>query len=161
MHAMSESADIETVERIIPAPAEAIFALIADPARHRDVDGSGTVVEAKGPSQELVLGSQFGMSMRLGIPYSMVNTVVEYEKDRLLAWQTRGPTPLGRFVAGRIWRYELEPVDGGTRVSESWDISQEAALGKPMVRRLRESTRRNMAATLERIETVLADEAGS
>jgi hypothetical protein len=26
---------------------------------------------------------------------------------------------------GRIWRYELEPVEGGTKVTETWDISEE------------------------------------
>lgn len=144
-----------TVERIIPAPAEAIFALLRDPARHREIDGSGTVRDAKGASQPLELGSRFGMSMKLGLPYSMVNTVVEYETDRRLAWQTRGPTPLGQYVAGRIWRYELEPVDGGTLVRESWDITQESSISRAVVRRGAAVTRRNMAATLQRIEDVL------
>ena len=155
MPAMSDSPDVETVERVIPAPAEAIFALLVDPARHREIDGSGTVRDPKGQSQRLELGSQFGMSMQMGMPYSMVSTVVEYEQDRLLAWQTRGPTPLGRFVAGRIWRYELEPTDGGTLVRESWDITHESALTKPLVKRDAAKTRDNMAATLERIEAVL------
>jgi len=155
MPAMSDSPDVETVERVIPAPPEAIFALLVDPARHREIDGSGTVRDPKGQSQRLELGSQFGMSMQMGMPYSMVSTVVEYEQDRLLAWQTRGPTPLGRFVAGRIWRYELEPTDGGTLVRESWDITHESALTKPLVKRDAAKTRDNMAATLERIEAVL------
>jgi uncharacterized protein YndB with AHSA1/START domain len=155
MPAMSDHRDIETVERIIPAPPEAIFALLVDPARHREIDGSGTVRDPKGPTQQLVLGSRFGMSMRMGIPYSMVSTVIEYEQDRRLAWQTRGPTPLGRFVAGRVWRYELEPVDGGTRVRESWDISHESPLTKPLVRGAGEETLKNMAATLEHIEAVV------
>ncbi|MDQ1706729.1 MAG: hypothetical protein QOF18_3095, partial [Frankiaceae bacterium] len=32
---------VESVERIIPAPPERIFQLIADPRRHKDIDGSG------------------------------------------------------------------------------------------------------------------------
>ena len=158
---MSDDGDGVTVERMIPAPAEAIFAILRDPARHREIDGSGTVRDAKGESQQLALGSRFGMSMKMGLPYSMVSTVVEYEEDRRLAWQTRGPTPLGQYVAGRIWRYELEPVDGGTLVRESWDITQESPLSKPIVRRGAEATRRNMAATLERIEDVLTAEAAA
>ena len=35
--------DVVTVDRTIPAPAEAIFELLADPSRHSDIDGSGTV----------------------------------------------------------------------------------------------------------------------
>jgi hypothetical protein len=92
----------------------------------------------------------------MGVPYSMVSTVVEYELDRRIAWQTRGPGPIGRYVAGRIWRYELEPVEGGTLVKESWDITKESMATKPVVRLAAEKTRANMAATLERIEKVIA-----
>src|SRR5690606_14808470 len=119
-------------------------------SRHPEIDGSGTVRRAKGPSQRLRLGDRFGMAMKLGVPYSMVNEVVELEADRRLAWQTRGPGTLGRYVAGRTWRYELEPVEGGTRVRETWDIRSESPLSRPVVRRLAGTTRRNMARTLER-----------
>jgi hypothetical protein len=60
---------------------------------------------------------------------------------------------LGKLVGGRIWRYELEPVDGGTRVRESWDISQEQI--KSLVRPLRGKTRKAMTTTLARIEQVV------
>src|SRR5688500_11116262 len=73
--AMAEDRDVVTVERTIPAPAEAIFALLRDPTRHREIDGSGTVRDAKGETEPLVLGSRFGMSMKMGLPYSMVSTV--------------------------------------------------------------------------------------
>jgi len=147
--------DVVTVERTISAPAAEIFALLSDATRHRDIDGSGTVREARGDPEPLRLGTTFGMSMRMGIPYSMVSEVIEFEQDRRIAWQTRGPGPIGRFVAGRIWRYELEPVDEGTLVRETWDITQESALSKPAVRRVAGKTRKNMEATLERIDTLL------
>jgi hypothetical protein len=151
----SSSRDVETVERFIPAPAAAIFDLIADPARHREIDGSGTVRDATTGSQRLLLGSRFGMKMKVGLPYSMVSTVIEFDEDRRLAWQTTSPMPvIGMIVGGRIWRYELEPVEGGTRVRESWDISQEKV--KVLVRPLRSKTREAMEKTLERIEHVLA-----
>ena len=108
--------DTVSVERFIPAPASRIFDLIADPNRHKDIDGSGTVRGARGAAERLRLGSRFGMSMMLGVPYAMESTVIEFEEDRRLAWQTRGPTAIGRLVGGRIWRYELEPQDGGTLV---------------------------------------------
>jgi uncharacterized protein YndB with AHSA1/START domain len=153
---MTETSDVQTVERLIASPPEPIFDLLADPSRHRDIDGSGSVREAKGSSERLRLGSRFGMSMKIGLPYSMVNTVVEYEENRRIAWQTRGPGPVGGLVGGRIWRYELEPVEGGTLVRESWDLSQESPATKPLVRRTAgAATRRNMAATLERIEELV------
>jgi uncharacterized protein YndB with AHSA1/START domain len=151
----THSDDVVTVERIIPADANAIFDLLADPTRHRDIDGSGTVREAKTGSQRLGLGSKFGMSMKMGIPYSMTSEVIEFEQDRRIAWQTRGPGRIGSHVAGRIWRYELEPVEGGTRVRESWDIRHEARLTRPLVRRSAKQTRDNMSATLERIENLV------
>ena len=153
---MTDPKDIVTVERLIPASASDIFDLIADPSRHQDIDGSGTVRSAKGGSERLALGSTFGMAMKMGMPYSMQNTVIEFEENRLLAWQTRGPGRIGSHVGGRIWRYELEEADGGTLVKESWDISQESFATKPVVRMGAASTRKAMAATLERIEKVLA-----
>lgn len=144
--------DVVTVERTIAAPADVIFAIIADPNRHRDFDGSGTVRAAKKVPAKLGLGAKFGMNMRMGLPYSMVSTVIEYDKDRRIAWQTLPSYPLvGKLAGGRIWRYELEPVEGGTIVRESWDISKEAIPTKTGVRRLAGATHKNMTATLERL----------
>jgi hypothetical protein len=117
---------VVSVERVIKAPASAIFAIVADSSRHPEIDGSGSVKHLKeGAPQHLALGSTFGMSMKLGVPYSMSNTVIEYEQDKRIAWQTKLSGPLGRFVGGRIWRYELDDADGVTRVRESWDISED------------------------------------
>jgi uncharacterized protein YndB with AHSA1/START domain len=147
------STESETVERVIPAPPEKIFALIADPTRHKDIDGSGSVRDAKKVPEHLELGSTFGMSMKMGLPYSMVNTVIEYQPNRCIAWQTR--PPIGKSIAGgRIWRYELEPVDGGTRVRETWDYSQEKGM-KGMIAKAADKTRENMTKTLEQIEKIV------
>ena len=150
---MADPEHVETVERLIPSPPGPIFDLIADPSRHQDIDGSGTVREAKEGSRRLQLGDSFGMSMKLGVPYSMVSTVIEYDENRRLAWQTRPPGIFKNVAAGRIWRYELEPIDGGTLVKESWDLSEEK--GRSLVWRGREKTRRNMEATLDRIEDLV------
>jgi len=152
---MTSATDVETVERFIASPPEPIFDLIADARRHKDIDGSGSVRDPRGEPERLVLGTRFGMSMRIGVPYAMVSTVVEYEENRRIAWQTRGPTSLGRYFAGRIWRYELEPADGGTLVRESWDLSQESPITKPLVRRGGAMARRSMTATLARIEELV------
>jgi hypothetical protein len=107
--------DVVSVERVIAAPAAELFRIVADADRHPEIDGSGTVVKAKaGTPHELTLGSTFGMSMKAGVPYSMSNTVIEFEQDRRIAWKTVLSGFLGRFIGGRIWRYEFEPVDGGT-----------------------------------------------
>jgi uncharacterized protein YndB with AHSA1/START domain len=151
---MADSGDVETVERVIPAPPEKIFELLADPSRHRDIDGSGSVGVVKDGAPRLALGSQFTMAMKVGISYSMVSTVIEFEENRRIAWQSRGPGRFGSKFGGRIWRYELEPVDGGTLVRESWDISQER--GKALVRGARKRTHSAMDQTLARIEELVA-----
>jgi hypothetical protein len=90
------------------------------------------------------------MSMKMGIGYSMENTVVEFEEDALIAWQPRPSMSLmGLLIGGRIWRYELQPQKGGTLVRESWDISQERL---PFtVRGMRSRTVDAMTKTLDRI----------
>lgn len=152
---MVDTRDVTTVERFIAAPANKIFALLADPTRHRDIDGSGSVRDAPGGPQTLALGSKFGMDMHLGFGYSMESTVIEFEQDHRIAWQSRPAQSLiAHVVGGRIWRYQLEPTEGGTKVSESWDISQEKI--KQMVRPMRRKTIQAMNATLERIEKIVA-----
>lgn len=103
-----------TETRFIPAPAAAIFDLLADPAQHRTIDGSGSVQGAQqdGPGR-LSLGAKFGMEMRMGAPYKVENTVVEFEEGRRIAW---------RHFGRHVWRYLLEPVDEhSTRVTEQFD----------------------------------------
>ncbi len=153
---MPDTTDVASAERVIPAPPEKIFDLLADPSRHQEIDGSGTVRGAKTGSERVGLGSKFGMSMKMGIPYSMSNTVIEFEENRRIAWQTLPSVSWGaKFGGGRIWRYELEPVDGGTLVRETWDISEEAGLSKPLVARSRDHTVENMEKTLARIEEIV------
>jgi hypothetical protein len=95
------------------------------------------------------------MDMKIGASYSTRNEVVELEENRRIAWRTLAPAPLSSFFTGRTWRYELEPVEGGTRVRETWDISTEAFPGRPFVRRMAGSTKRNMERTLARIEELV------
>jgi uncharacterized protein YndB with AHSA1/START domain len=148
-----------TVTRKIPAAPEVIFDVLTDATQHSQIDGSG-MLQGKTPEapQRLALGTTFGMSMKMfRFPYATVNRVVEFEPNRCIAWQT-GPTgAMERFVAGRIWRYELEPVEGGTLVSESWDITpdhQRALLKLGDI--YSKKTRRDMERTLERLSHLVA-----
>jgi len=85
----------------------------------------------------------------------MVNEVVEFEADRRIAWQARPDRAwAAKAIGGRIWRYELEPRDGGTLVRETWDISQERV--PPLVWGLRGLTRLSMNRTMDRIEKLVA-----
>jgi hypothetical protein len=147
--------DVVSVERVIAAPASDIFRVVSDASRHPEIDGSGTVVKPKaGTPQKLTLGSTFGMSMKAGIPYAMSNTVIEFEQDRRIAWKTVVSGFLGRFIGGRIWRYELDPADGGTLVRESWDISQDKQSAFLRRGKVPTVTADSMAKTLERLAAI-------
>lgn len=108
---------------VIHTPASVIFDILADPRQHQRIDGSGMVRGAavEGP-ERLELGAKFGMDMKAGASYKTSNTVVEYEEDALIAW---------KHFAPHRWRYELAPVPiaegGGTRVTETWDLSHAPA----------------------------------
>ena len=135
-----------SAERVIHASPEAIFDVLADPAQHPVIDGSGTVQSAKNPPGRLTLGSTFGMAMRNRVPYATKPTVVEFEDDRRIAWRNKG---------GPIWRYELIPEGDGTRVVETYDLR--GALGGFMLKRthLPARTQENMARTLAKLEQLV------
>jgi hypothetical protein len=93
-----------------------------------------------------------GRRETLFIPYRTTNTVIEYEPDRRIAWQTVG---LGGLIGGRIWRYELNPADGGTLVRETWDVSQDKQKRMITSGSVPKQTEDGMRATLDRIATLL------
>jgi uncharacterized protein YndB with AHSA1/START domain len=134
---------IVSVSRVIDAPAERIFDVLADPSQHPALDGSGTVRRYRGEPQRLKLGSRFGMGMHYVVPYRIKNTVVEFEDGRLIAW---------RHFGGHRWRFELKPDEGGaTRVTESFDWSTAVS---PKFIELAGYPRKhvpNMEATLQRL----------
>jgi hypothetical protein len=99
----------------VDAPIALVFDLIADPRMHAEFDGSGTVQrQIKGP-QRLSKGARFGMAMRVGFPYTITNTVEEFEEPGRIAW---------RHLGRHRWRYELESLsDSSTLVTETFDGS--------------------------------------
>ena len=137
-------------ERVIAAPAQAIFDVIADPFMHPVIDGTESVrAPLAGAASRLVLGSEFGMRMRIVVPYRITNRVVEFEEGRRIAWT---------HIGGARWRYQLEPVDGGTRVTETFDWSTATVAFYDLGIRLLGFPRRNKAGierTLERLADVV------
>jgi uncharacterized protein YndB with AHSA1/START domain len=131
--------------RFVPAPAQRIFDLLADPAKHSIIDGSGSVRQPRSnaPSR-LSLGAHFAMSMKIGVPYRITNTVVAFEEPSHIAW---------KHLGNAVWDYRLEETEGGTNVTESWDYGPTGRLG--VVLRLIRFPQRNQAsieASLARLE---------
>jgi hypothetical protein len=100
---------------VVDAPIALVFDLIADPRMHAEFDGSGTVQrQIKGPDR-LSKGATFGMAMRVKFPYTITNTVEEFEEPRRIAW---------RHLGRHRWRYELKSIsETSTMVTETFDGS--------------------------------------
>ncbi len=145
---MSNDNKVVRVSRVIPAEPQAIFDLLADPRRHADIDGSGSVKAARVNAPErLTLGSRFGMDMRIGLPYRITNEVVEFDEGRQIGW---------RHFGGHVWRYRLEPTDGGTLVTEEFDWSTNKAPLMLKAMKAQERNRVAMEATLKRLEQLFS-----
>ena len=98
----------------VNAPAGELFAIVADPRRHRELDGSGTVRDnIRGPER---LGPSARISTKMtmfGMPYRITSTVTEFKPDQLIEW---------RHPLGHRWRWEFAAVTPTTtRVTETFD----------------------------------------
>ena len=105
----------------VNAAAGELFAIVADPRRHHELDGSGTVRDnIRGP-ERLSPGARFSTKMAMyGLPYRITSTVTAFEPDQLIEWSH----PLGHR-----WRWEfaaLTPTE--TRVTETFDYRDAAPL---------------------------------
>jgi len=140
------SADrVVSVSRVIAAPAAKIFDLLADPSEHPRIDGSGSVTHLRKGPHRLFRGAKFSMDMKLGVRYFVSNKVVVFEEGRAIAWH---------HLAHFVWRYDLEPVEGGTKVTESFNYDKPWG-GYIEKRGYPERNRKAMEATLERIERIV------
>jgi uncharacterized protein YndB with AHSA1/START domain len=133
----------------VDAPPGVVFAILAAPRQHRRIDGSGSVQSVlSGPDRITAKGDRFVVRMKLfGVPYVIQNRVVEFEPDRLIAWR--------HFTANR-WRYELTPTDdGGTTVTETFDMSRADPVTDAVVRwaKFPERNRQGITDTLARLKT--------
>lgn len=105
----------------VKAPAAELFAMVADPHRHSEVDGSGTVRDSsvQGPDR-LSEGAKFSVPMKMyGVPYKITSKVTGFADDRLVEWQHPGK---------HKWRWEFaDGGDGTTTVTETFDYSTSPA----------------------------------
>lgn len=134
--------------RFVPAEPPAIFDLLADPSRHAEIDGSGTVRSARGGRpRRLELGAKFAMSMKFGVPYKITNEVVEFDEGKLIAW---------RHFGRHVWRYRLRSVEGGTEVTEEFDWSEARSPKALELAGIPKRNAKSIEATLNRLATHFA-----
>lgn len=98
----------------IPAVPEAVFAVLADPARHQDTEPGDWVRDAVDFAPITGAGQVFAMNMYLpaaGGDYVIYNLVNVFDQDRAIGWEPGQLDGEGNHVAGGwTWRYDLAVV---------------------------------------------------
>lgn len=103
-----------TASTTIEAAPEAVFAVLADPSAHADIDGTGWVRGSMDGDRITAAGQVFRMAMyHDGHPdkeYKIANLVEVFDEPRAIAWRpgTESPGTGELSFGGWIWRYDLE-----------------------------------------------------
>lgn len=99
----------------VAAPADRVFAVLADPTIHAAIDGTGWIQECVDREPLTRVGQLFRMGMfHTGHPdgdYRVVNEVVVLDAPRAIGWMTGTETADGEpDLGGWVWRYDLVPA---------------------------------------------------
>ncbi len=119
----------------IPASAEAVFAILADPATHEAIDGTGWVRESLDGESLTRTGQIFRIAMyhdnHPAKDYEMANKVVVFDRPHAIAWQP-GQDAAGDgnlSFGGWIWRYDIRdagPSEADVTLTYDWsEVSPE------------------------------------
>ena len=113
----------------VAVPAARVFAVLADPATHASIDGTGWVQESVDRAPLTEVGQIFRMEMyHAGHPdgdYRVVNKVQVLDPPRAIGWLTGTEKGDGELeLGGWIWRYDLTPLGPSeTEVRLTYDWS--------------------------------------
>lgn len=153
---MGERLKHDTVSMDVAAPPEKVYDLVSDITRmgewSPECQRCSWARGATGPE----VGARFWARNkgRRGPSWVNMPKVVAAERGREFAFNRSGPG-----IGSYTWRYRFEPVDGGTRVTESYDVEKPlpAAMSWLTERWTGSSDRdadlrRGMLTTLERIK---------
>jgi hypothetical protein len=125
---MTQETIIATID--IPAPAEAVFGVLANPESHVVIDGTGWVKEPLDRQQLTRVGQIFRVAMyhdnHPDKNYEMANEVVVFDRPHAIAWKPgqdiSGDGNLS--FGGWFWRYDIRgTAPSETRVTLTYDWS--------------------------------------
>ena len=136
---------VASATRVVEAPADQIFELIADPAQQPRWDGNDNLDVAEPGQRVRAAGEVFTMRTTKGNVRE--NHVVEFEEGRRIAWCPAEP---GGEPFGHLWRWELEAVDDrSTRVTHTYDWSR--LTDEQRFPRARATTAERLQASVDRL----------
>src|SRR5690349_5702833 len=110
------------VSTTIEAAPDAVFAVLADPAAHADIDGTGWVRASLDGKPITSAGQVFRMAMyhpnHPNKDYEIANLVEVFDEPRAIAWKpgTESPETGELSFGGWVWRYDLD-ADGPSRTT--------------------------------------------
>jgi uncharacterized protein YndB with AHSA1/START domain len=142
---VTSDARVVAYERVVAAPPDQVFALIADPAAQPRWDGNDNLAVAAAGQRVRAVGDVFVMRLTRG--EDRENHVVEFAEGRRIAWR---PSEPGQPPPGHLWRWELQPLDDGrTLVRHTYDWSE---LTDPQrLERARATTADRLRASVDRL----------
>ncbi len=114
---------------VIDAPAEVIFAVLADPAQHAAIDGTGWVRESLDGQALTAAGQNFRIAMyhenHPDGDYQLVNLVRAFDPPHAISWEPGQDSGDGTLAfGGWTWRYDLAPAGPSkTKVTLTYDWS--------------------------------------
>ena len=137
----------------VRAPAADLFAIVTNPRRHHELDGSGTVGKNIHAPQRLVPGARFTTKMTMfGVPYRITSTVTAIRPDELIEW---------RHPVGHHWRWEFAAITPTiTRVTETFDYRDTGPLKDRLKYYERAGFAKRNAAGIEATLNILCDRYG-
>ena len=151
----------DEVSRKIAAPPETVWSLVADVTRMSQWSPVIARSEWIGDSSGPAVGARFVGHNRLnGARWSRECVITTCDPGRELGFET-----YFRDAPSTRWRYRFEPSDGGTTVTESYEVLAmplwvRALRRVPgMAARSRRDAQQGMAATLERIGAIAETDA--
>ena len=146
----------------VDASPERVFALLGDVTRTGEWSPECRRCEWTGDPKGPVVGARFRGWNRSGlVRWSRLVEIVTAVPGRELAWRT---LPDRMNKDSTTWRFVLEPDDGGTRITQSYEIHEPPHFPINVVMstllRHHADMRPAMQESLERIRTVVERDAG-
>ena len=122
--------ELVTASTTIEASPAAVFAVLADPSSHADIDGTGWVRDSLDGDRITSVGQVFRMAMyhenHPDKDYKMANRVEVFDEPRAIAWQpgTESSETGELSFGGWTWRYDLAATGPSqTTVTLTYDWS--------------------------------------
>lgn len=132
-------------EAVIKASPDQVFAYVADLPRHAEWATHNLEVKQTS-SGEAGVGSTFAsVGHQFGTQRENL-TIIDYSAGKRFAFESEGKLGLMRHA------FDLEAVDGGTRVTKSMDVVRAALMTRLMAPLISRQTSKGLAEDLRRIK---------